>query len=116
MKFVFHVDEVARWQVALSSVKNTVNYLKEHNEAVEIDIVVNSEAVQVLEPNVSEKKGMKESFLTLFSSGVKVLACANALKASGLEKKDLFLEVEVVPASMIHLAKRQGEGYAYIRP
>lgn len=116
MKFVFHVDEVARWQVALSSVKNTVKYLNETNEAIEIEIVVNSEAVQVLEPSVSEAKGMKETFLALFASGVKVFACANALKASGLEKEDLLDAVEVVPASMIHLAKRQGEGYAYIRP
>lgn len=116
MKFVFHIDEIARWQVALSSVKNTVNYLKENHEAIEIELVVNSEAVQVLVPSISEAKGMEESFLGLFDSGVKVFACANALKASGLVKADLFGQVEVVPASMIHLAKRQGEGYAYIRP
>ena len=112
MKFVFHVDEVCRWQVALSSIKNTVRYLKEHQLPIVIDVVTNSEAVQVLVPDVAETK----TFNTLFTDGVHVLACQNALDASGLAKENLLAQVEVVPASMIHLAVRQSEGYAYIRP
>ena len=116
MKFVFHVDEVCRWHVALSSIKNTVRYLKEHQLPIVIDVVTNSEAVQVLVPDVAETKGFLETFNTLFTDGVHVLACQNALDASGLSKDNLLAQVEVVPASMIHLAVRQSEGYAYIRP
>ena len=116
MKFVFHVDEVCRWQVALSSIKNTVRYLKEHQLPIVIDVVTNSEAVQVFAPEVSETKGFLETFHALLDDGVHLLACQNALDASGLAKENLLAKVEVVPASMIHLAVRQSEGYAYIRP
>lgn len=116
MKFVFHVDEVCRWQVALSSIKNTVRYLKEHQLPIVIDVVTNSEAVQVFAPEVAETKGFLEIFKALLDDGVHLLACQNALDASGLAKENLLAKVEVVPASMIHLAMRQSEGYAYIRP
>lgn len=116
MKFVFHVDEVCRWQVALSSIKNTVRYLKEHQLPIVIDVVTNSEAVQVFTPEVAETKGFLETFKALLDDGVHLLACQNALDASGLIKENLLAQVEVVPASMIHLAVRQSEGYAYIRP
>ena len=116
MKFVFHVDEVCRWQVALSSIKNTVRYLKEHQLPIVIDVVTNSEAVQVFTPEVAETKGFLETFKALLDDGVHLLACQNALDASGLVKENLLAKVEVVPASMIHLAVRQSEGYAYIRP
>ena len=116
MKFVFHVDEVCRWQVALSSIKNTVRYLKEHQLPIVIDVVTNSEAVQVFTPEVAETKGFLETFKALLDDGVHILACQNALDASGLIKENLLAQVEVVPASMIHLAVRQSEGYAYIRP
>lgn len=116
MKFVFHVDEVCRWQVALSSIKNTVRYLKEHQLPIVIDVVTNSEAVQVFAPEVAETKGFLETFHALLDDGVHLLACQNALDASGLAKENLLAQVEVVPASMIHLAVRQSEGYAYIRP
>ena len=116
MKFVFHVDEVCRWQVALSSIKNTVRYLKEHQLPIVIDVVTNSEAVQVFAPEVAETKGFLETFHALLDDGVHLLACQNALDASGLAKENLLAKVEVVPASMIHLAMRQSEGYAYIRP
>lgn len=116
MKFVFHVDEVCRWQVALSSIKNTVRYLKEHQLPIVIDVVTNSEAVQVFVPEVAETKGFLETFHALLDDGVHLLACQNALDASGLAKENLLAKVEVVPASMIHLAVRQSEGYAYIRP
>ena len=116
MKFVFHVDEVCRWQDALSSIKNTVRYLKEHQLPIVIDVVTNSEAVQVFAPEVAETKGFLETFHALFDDGVHLLACQNALDASGLAKENLLAKVEVIPASMIHLAVRQSEGYAYIRP
>lgn len=116
MKFVFHIDEVCRWQVALSSIKNTVRYLQDHQLPIVIDVVTNSEAVQVLVPEVASSKGFLENFQALADAGVQLLACQNALDASGLSQADLLPEVAVVPASMIHLAVRQSEGYAYIRP
>ena len=116
MKFVFHIDEVSKWMVLLGSVGNTVRYLKENNLPVVIDIVVNSEAIQCLASNIAETKGLLSDFEWLLAEGVNLVACQNALNASGLAKDDLVAGSQVVPASMIHLAIRQKEGYAYIRP
>ncbi len=50
----------------------------------------------------------------LQESGVRVLACANSLDPQGLNPEDLLPGVEIVPAAVWHLARRQYEGWSYL--
>ncbi len=49
-------------------------------------------------------------------AGVKVVACQNTMKAQKLTAADMLPTVGYVPAGVVELMKKQGEGYAYIRP
>ena len=48
------------------------------------------------------------------SAGVRFLACANTLDGRGLSAEALLPGVEVVPAAVWHLARRQHEGWSYL--
>jgi intracellular sulfur oxidation DsrE/DsrF family protein len=50
----------------------------------------------------------------LMSAGVSVQACANTLNARGLTAEALEDGVGVVPAAVLHLARRQQAGWAYL--
>jgi len=47
--------------------------------------------------------------------GIKVLTCANSLRAVGIAAEDLTAGVTIVPAAVTHLAQRQWAGWAYVR-
>ncbi|HHY41379.1 MAG TPA: hypothetical protein GX514_00790, partial [Thermoanaerobacterales bacterium] len=40
----------------------------------------------------------------------------NALAAHGIQKENIIEFVDVVPAGVLELVKKQNEGYAYIKP
>lgn len=115
MKICFHVDENSRWQVALANVRNTFNYFKENKLEGEIVVIANAEAVVYLsKDHIAE--AMCEELDHFISEGVAFFACRNALKGNMIEESRLVKGVEVVPAGIIALAEKQGEGFAYIRP
>jgi hypothetical protein len=107
-KVIFHVDELAKWQLTL---ENARNFLAAEQDAA-VEILANSEAVKFF-PADAEKS---ELFVELMSKKVRFAACMNALKKSGLTPADLPDGVEVVPAGVVELAKQQQAGFAYIRP
>lgn len=113
MKICFHVDESARWPVALTNVANTLKAFDtmadEENAVV---IIVNAEAVIQL-TSVADIAEQIESNL---AQGVSIAACKNALVGHHIAEDELVAGVDVVPAGIIALAEKQSEGFAYIRP
>ena len=59
---------------------------------------------------------LEEKMAALAKEGILFTACGNALKANQLNAEELYPFVEVVSAGVVELAKRQAEGYAYIKP
>lgn len=121
LKTLIHVNEPERWPVAVGNIVNLLNDVGDHN--VELVVVSNGAGVKgyisceegsgVCIPGAMDfLKKMEE----LSTRGVKFLACRNALKANNINEKDLPPFVEVVPAGMTELIKRQSQGYAYIKP
>lgn len=49
------------------------------------------------------------------SAGISILACGNSLRSAGIDATDLVPGVSVVPAAIAHLARRQWDGWAYVR-
>jgi intracellular sulfur oxidation DsrE/DsrF family protein len=126
MKFrtLIHVNEMARWNVALGSIDNFLNAV----DSNEIDIVVlaNGEAVKeylvcrdglhAKDRFCRETTGPISMMTSLNQKGVSFLACRNALAAHGINAKDLAEFVIVVPAGMVVLVELQSKGFAYIKP
>lgn len=112
-KVVFHLDEGAkgRANLVLNNIENLIADLGQDN--VEAELVSNSEGVTAFlrVPNLIGPKVEQ-----LAAKGVRFTACANSLRQLGLTKDDLLEQVEIVPAGVGELARRQLEGWAYIRP
>jgi intracellular sulfur oxidation DsrE/DsrF family protein len=52
----------------------------------------------------------------LVTMGVVFAACRNAINMHSLDEKSLPSFVRVVPACKTEIAKKQSQGYAYIKP
>ncbi|MDO5026450.1 MAG: DsrE family protein [Tissierellia bacterium] len=103
MKVIFHVDELKKWDLTLTNVKNFLTEVSDAN----IEVLANSEAVKYY---ISDQADQLEAI------GAKFLACRNALNSNQIAEENLASFIEVVPAGVVELAKKQAMGYAYIRP
>lgn len=104
MKVIFHIDELKKWPQVLTNVSN---FLKEIEDA-DILVLANGEAVRFYkeEKDLSKLKDMNAKFL----------ACRNALNANEIKEDEIPNFINTVSAGVVELAKRQEEGYSYIRP
>lgn len=112
-RVVFHIGEgnLAKANQVLHNIQNLIDDLGLDN--VEVVLVANGEGVRALlkSPNVQKRRIEK-----LLDQGVRFQACMNSLRFLGLDENDVLESVEVVPAGVSALAKRQVQGWAYIRP
>ncbi len=109
-KLLLHVDAGdAELAVAL---RNAGNYAKAVPGAM-MALVLNGPAVKLLRATDCPRAA---DIAKLRDQGLRVLACANALKDNGLAPTDLVPGVEVVPAGIVELVRLQNEGYAYVKP
>ena len=86
IKVVFHIDEMPKWKLLLN---NVANLLKSFDETLSdvrtIEVLANSEAVKAY---AEDRFG--ETFLAmdnLSKQDVRFVACNNALKGLGIEKR-----------------------------
>lgn len=115
LQVLFHINESDRWNVVLGNITNLIRDVGA--EAADIVVLANGYAVYgYADP---EKITSMEQ---LNSKGVKFLACRNSLKNMCEEgvvciKEELLPPfLEVVPAGITEVVKRQRDGYAYVKP
>jgi intracellular sulfur oxidation DsrE/DsrF family protein len=112
-RVVFHIDEgtIARANMVLHNIQNLIDDLGQ--DEVEIALVANGEGVKALlrSPNVHKRQIDK-----LAGQGVQFLACENSMRFLGLREKDMLEPIQMVPAGVSELTKKQADGWAYIRP
>jgi len=110
---VFHIDEgtISKANMVFHNIQNLLDDLG--LDEVEVVVLANGEGVKALlqKPNVHQRQIQR-----LADQGVKFLACQNSLRFLGLDDGDLLESVEIVPAGVSELVKRQTEGWAYVRP
>lgn len=113
LKVLFHVNEPERWKRALVNVRNFINDVGQGQ--ADIEIVANGAGVTDYAGDVVKSELIKE-MKVLHSQGVVFAACRNALKMHAMDESILPDFVLVVPAGITEIAKKQAEGYAYIKP
>jgi hypothetical protein len=52
----------------------------------------------------------------VIAMGVKIVACENTMRGEHITAADMLPNIHYVNSGVIHLIKKQQEGYAYIRP
>ncbi|WP_225047060.1 DsrE family protein [Lacticaseibacillus kribbianus] len=110
MNVIFHLDEPAKWPVVTG---NIVNYLKaaaDQGVSGQVELLINGPAIE------GARRGSDQVLAPLLEAGVEVAACANAMASHQIAAANLQPGLTVVPAGVFELARRQHEGYAYIRP
>lgn len=107
---VIHVAEASpeRHQAILRNVANLVADLGH----VPVEVVAHGPGVELL----TGESGHAAALLHIIDLGVRVLACGNTLKARDMTVDDLLDGVSAIPSGVGHLARRQLEGWAYLRP
>lgn len=109
---VIHVSGGER-ETFSAALRYASNFVAASDGSRPVDVVVNGAALDLLlapcelRAQVSE---LHQGGLVLFS------ACANTMAARGITAADLHPVAEVVPAAVTHLAQRQWDGWAYLRP
>lgn len=112
-KVIFHIDEPSKGR-ADQVIMNITNLLNDLGEGgVEVELLANGGGVRAL---VKESEGLAEQVEDLSKRGVRFVACQNSLDHLHMQRADLLDLVEVVPAGVSELVRKQMEGWAYIRP
>lgn len=110
-RVVVHLDE-AGTEKHHSVLRNVVNLRAELGGEVPIAVVTHGPGVAALRTgsDVAAEVG------ALVEAGVEFSACANTLRALGLDSAALLPGVVVVPSGIAELVRRQQQGWIYLRP
>jgi uncharacterized protein len=103
-------NDPAKWNLAFNNAKNVQEELGAAN--VEIEIVAFGPGIHMLKLDSVVNSRIGEAT----KAGIKVLACENTMRNLKVSKDEIAASVGYVPAGVVHLMRRQGEGWAYIRP
>lgn len=112
-KVIFHIDEIDKWGLLLGNVSNLLNRMDK--EKLYIEVLANSEAVKYYDTN-QDLDAAINTMESLYKKGIKFVACNNALRAFDIKKDNVIHFVDIVPAGVVELVKKQSEGYIYIKP
>lgn len=100
MKVVFHLNEVDKFKMVLSNIKN----LKPYDDISSIVLLINGPAITLVTDTIGEIEG------------VRIEVCKNSLKSSSIELDSLKPYFIPVDAGVYRLIELQSKGYAYIKP
>ena len=103
-------NDPAKWNLALNNAKNVQDDVGAAN--VDIAIVVYGPGIGMLK--LESPTGARVS--DAMKANVRVVACENTMRAQKLGKDDMLPAISYVPAGVTEIMKKQGEGWAYLRP
>ena len=99
-----------KWNLALNNARNLQADLGAKN--VEIEIVAYGPGIGMLKSDSAVGNRIGEAL----SSGVKVVACENTMRAQKLAKADMLDDIGYVGAGVVEIMQRQQQGWSYLRP
>lgn len=103
-------NDPAKWDMALTTVKNIRKEFPAEN--MDIEIVAYGPGLEMFKKDTPLDRRLDDAA----KSGVKLLACGNAMKASNTTKEELSPSVAVVKAGVVEIMQKQEQGYSYIKP
>ena len=103
-------NDPGKWNLTLNNAFNVQKVLGKND--TEIEIVAYGPGINMLKMDsiVGNRIDQAEK------DGVKVVACENTMHAQKLTKADMLPSIGYVPGGVVEIMKREGEGWAYIRP
>ena len=111
-KVVFQVSDAdpGKWNLALNNARNVQTDLGKDN--VQIEIVAYGPGLGMLK---GESK-VADRLAQAMDDGIGLMACENTMKNTHVTKADMYSGISYVDAGVVHIMKREREGWSYIRP
>jgi len=111
-KVVFQVsdNDPAKWNLALNNARNVQADLGAEN--VMIEIVAYGPGLNMLKRESKVEGRLGEAL----DHNIGLLACENTMHNTKTTKEDMYSGIGYVGAGVVHIMKRQREGWAYVRP
>jgi intracellular sulfur oxidation DsrE/DsrF family protein len=106
--------------LALNNATNVIEYYRDKNEDVEIDVVTYGPGLHMLRSDTSPVQDrIKRLKDMVFAGKIQFSACDNTKQ--GMEKTEghaisVVPDATVVPSGVAHLMELQEQGWSYVRP
>ena len=111
-KVVLQVSDAdpAKWNLALNNANNIQHDLGKGNVAIEI--VAYGPGLGMLKADSKVADRLAQAL----DSSIGLMACENTMRNTKTTKDQMYSGISYVDAGVVHIIKRQREGWAYIRP
>ena len=111
-KVVFQVsdNDPAKWNLALNNARNVQQDLGK--DKVDVEIVAYGPGLNMLKADSKVAARLAQAL----DNSVGLMACENTMRNTKTTKADMYAGLSYVDAGVVHLMKRQREGWSYIRP
>jgi hypothetical protein len=100
----------AKWNLALNNARNVQDDLGKAN--VEIEIVAYGPGLGMLKADSKVADRLAQAI----DNNIGLMACENTMRNTKVTKQDMYSGIHYVDAGVVHIMKREREGWAYIRP
>ena len=111
-KVVIQVSDAdpKKWNLALNNAKNVQADIGK--DKAQVEIVAYGPGLGMLKADSAVAPRLADAL----DHSIGLLACENTMKKTHTTKADLYGGIGFVPAGVVHIMKRQSEGWAYVRP
>jgi hypothetical protein len=103
-------NDPAKWNLALNNARNVQVDLGMDN--VDVEVVAYGPGLAMLKSG----SAVAQRIDSANAQGVGVLACENTMRNTKVERSQILPGVKFVDAGVVHIMKRQREGWGYVRP
>jgi len=103
-------NDPAKWNLALNNARNVQVDLGMDN--VDVEVVAYGPGLAMLKAD----SPVASRIASATAQGVGVLACENTMRNTKVERSQIHAGVRFVDAGVVHIMKRQREGWSYVRP
>jgi hypothetical protein len=100
----------AKWNLAVNNARNVQTDLGAQN--VDVEIVAYGPGLNMLKADSKVAARLAEAL----DNNIGLMACENTMRNTKVTRADIYGGVRYVDAGVVHIMKRQREGWAYVRP
>lgn len=111
-KVVLQVSDAdpAKWNLALNNARNVQEDLGKDN--VQVEIVAYGPGLAMLKADSK----IADRLAQALDGNIGLMACENTMRNTKVKREDMYAGIGYVDAGVVHIMKRQREGWAYVRP
>ena len=111
-KVVLQVSDAdpAKWNLALNNARNVQEDLGKAN--VDVEIVAYGPGLGMLKTDSKVADRLAQAL----DNSIGLMACENTMRNTKVQRDEMYGGIGYVDAGVVHIVKRQREGWAYVRP